>query len=163
MDIERQLVLPNFPYRGKFTTQQLKDISERVGRVVPLMFDAVGPNGALLNIPADAAGILAFHLVCAGVDAHTDHRQLIEGRVERDSSNLFEVTVWRPRGEFPDPPAAENEASIIAAQMKSQLTPEVRAALMVILRDEFAAASEQTQRQRAANVLAEHTQKEDSQ
>jgi len=125
------------------------------------MRDAVGPNGTLINIYPDMLAILAFHMAAAGADVHTDHRQLIESRLIRDETNMFEVYEWRARGEFSDTPAADadtttTEAAGIAENMKAQLTPEVRAALTAILLEEYKAADRDiSQRERAHNVLTE--------
>ena len=127
------LVLANYPYRDKFTPAQVAEALDRKDRLVDLLMDPVGPDGTLINIPVDMMHILAFHLAYAGADTHTDARQLIESRVVRDQQQMFEVYEWRPRGDFTDSPAAaepDTEAAGIAAQMKNQLTPEVRAAVV---------------------------------
>ena len=156
------LVLPNYPYLGKFTAGQTEEALARKDKLVEIMLDPVGPDGTLINIPMDMLHILAFHMAFAGADVHTDHRQLIESRTRRDESGMFEMSEWRPRGEFGDEPApaadADGEAAAVAAQMRSQLTPEVRAALATILAEEYAAATagtETTRRERAHNVLIE--------
>lgn len=155
------LVLPNYPYLNKFTKEQITDALARKDKLVELLLDPVGPDGTLINVPVDMMHILAFHLAYAGADTHTDSRQLIEARVRRDETQMFELKEWRPRGEFSDSepvgPAAD-EATAIAAQMKQQLTPEVRAAVASLLAQEYAAATERgqvTQRERAQNVLLE--------
>jgi hypothetical protein len=153
-------VLPDYPYRDRFTAEQVREALDRKDRLVELMMDPVGPNGCLMNLPVDMMHILAFHLAYAGADTHTDSRQLIESRVRRDEDAMFEIYEWRPKGEFGDTPPVEesnSEAASIAAQMKAQLTPEVRAALTSILLDEYAAATPtQSRRERAENVLTEH-------
>ena len=157
------LVLPNYPYLGKFTPAQTEDALARKDKLVEIMLDPVGPDGTLINIPMDMLHILGFHMALAGADVHTDHRQLIEFRTRRDESGMFEMSEWRARGEFGDTDTAatsdaDGEANAVAAQMRSQLTPEVRAALAAILAEEYAAAtetSEPTRRERAENVLIE--------
>jgi len=155
------LVLPNYPYLGKFSAEQVAEALDRKDRIVEAMIDPVGPDGTLINIPVDMLHILAFHLAYAGADVHTDHRQLIESRLIRDENNMFEVYEWRARGEFADTPAADadtttTEAAGIAENMKAQLTPEVRAALTAILLEEYKAADRDiSQRERAHNVLTE--------
>ena len=155
------LVLPNYPYRNKFTKEQTADALSRKDKIVELLMDPVGPDGTLINVPIDMMHILAFHLAFAGTDTHTDGRQLIEARTRRDETQMFEVSEWRPRGEFGDSEPvgpAEDEATAIAAQMKQQLTPEVRAAVASLLAQEYTAATERgqvTQRERAENILLE--------
>jgi hypothetical protein len=158
------MVLPNYPYKGKFTNDQVREALERKDRLVELLMDPVGPDGTLINIPVDMMHILAFHMAYAGADTHTDHRQLIESRTCRNESQMWEVYEWRPRGGFGDTPTAEPdtaaEAVTIASQMKTQLTPQVRAALAEILAAEFAATRDNiTTRERAENVLTEQRMK----
>lgn len=158
------LVLPNFPYKGRFSREQLAEAMDRKDRIVETLLDPVGPDGTLINLPLDMLHILAFHQALAGVDVHTDHRQLIESRTVRDDSQMFELCEWRPKGDFGDTPLTQDdpetggEAAGIAAQMRTQLTPEVRRAVAAILADEFAnatAATAITDAERAHNVLLE--------
>lgn len=151
-------VLPNYPYRNKFTAAQIAEALDRKDRLVELLMDPVGPDGTLINLPVDMMHILAFHLAYAGADTHTDQRQLIESRTRVDQSQMFEMYEWRPRGEFGDtePAATDTEAATIAGQMRQQLTPQLRAAVAEILLDEYAAViDEPTKRQRAENMLIE--------
>jgi hypothetical protein len=156
------LVLPNYPYRGKFSNEQVREALDRKDRLVEAMMDPVGPDGTLINIPVDMLHILAFHLAYAGGDVHTDHRQLIESRLVQDKNAMFEIYEWRPRGEFGPQADAQDttttEAAELANQMRQQLTPEVRSALAQILLDEYQAARPTiSQRERAENVLTEHS------
>ena len=159
------MVLPNYPYMNRFTPEQLNEAMDRKDRILETLMDPVGPDGTLINLPIDMLHILAFHQAFAGVDVHTDGRQLIESRVTRDESQMFELYQWRPRGDFGDQPAevdTDGEAETIAAQMKQQLTPQVRAALATILADELAAAAPGTAastREHAESVLIEHRMK----
>lgn len=157
------LVLPNYPYRDKFTPEQTAEALDRKDRIVETLMDPVGPDGTLLNLPVDMMHIIAFHQAYAGVDVHHDHRQLIEARPRRDETGMFEISEWRPRGEFgsdrtEQPADSLADAKAVAAQMRSQLTPEVRAALATILAEEYAAATagrQTTARERAENVVIE--------
>ena len=162
------LVLPNYPYLNKFTPEQVADALDRKDKLVELLMDPVGPDGTLINLPVDMMHIVAFHLAYAGADAHTDHRQLIESRPTRDESQMFEMYEWRPKGEFTDPPTESDdsggEAATIAAQMKQQLTPEVREALVSILAEEFQAARQAATvsgREKAQQVLIEQREMRD--
>lgn len=165
---DRPMALPNYPYRNRFSREQLLEAMNRKDRLVELLTDPVGPDGTLINIPADMLHILAFHLAFAGADAHDDHRKLIESRSCVDDSGMFEMYEWAPRGDFGDQPAVADpggEAAAVATQMKTQLTPEVRAAVLAILADEYAAATkaaEITDRERAENVLIEHRELRDN-
>ena len=160
------LVLPNYPYAGKFTNEQIADALARKDKLVDLLMDPVGPDGTLINLPVDMMHILAFHLAYAGADTHTDNRQLIESRKLVDDSQMFEMYEWRPRGEFGDQPSEsavpDGEAVSIATQMRQQLTPEVRAAVATILMQEYSAATDSTitDRERANGVLLEQKMKE---
>jgi len=155
------MALPNFPYKGRFTAEQLADAMDRKDRIIETLMDPVGPDGTLINVPVDMMHILAFHQALAGVDVHTDHRQLIESRSCVDKSEMFEMYEWRPRGDFGDtPPGADpaGEAAAVASQMRSQLTPQVRAAVMEILAEEARAATEATtvsRRESAEAVIIE--------
>ena len=157
------LVLPNYPYRGKFTAEQIQDALDRKDKIVETLMDPVGPDGTIINIPVDMLHIVGFHMAFAGVDVHTDHRQLIESRTTRDETGMFEMYQWKPKGEFgPQPPDADpdtgQEAATIAAQMRQQLTPQVREALVSLLAEEFDAARQGvtvSPRDKAAKVLIE--------
>lgn len=166
-DPRKATVFPNYPYAKAFTREQIADALDRKDKLVELLMDPVGPDGTLINLPVDMMHILAFHLAYAGADAHTDHRQLIESRTTRDESQMFEMYEWRPKGQFADTPTAQpdtGEAATIAAQMKTQLTPQVREALAHILAEEFAAATRGaaiSERERAENVLTEQREMRD--
>jgi hypothetical protein len=155
------LVLPDHPYKGKFTAEQVREALDRKDKLVELLMDPVGPNGTLINIPVDMLHILAFHLAYAGADTHTDSRRLIESRLRNEPDAMFEMYEWRPVGDFGDAdttPTADltAEAAGIAATMKQQLTPELRAALAEILADEYRAATPQiSRRQRADAIITE--------
>lgn len=165
-----KLVLRNYPYLNKFTPEQVEAALDRKDRLVEAMTDAIGPDGQWITIPADMLHILGFHLAFAGADVFDD-LALIESRLHENTANnneyglLWEgVREWRPKGEFeddPDKPAdaeTQMEAQHIAAQIRRQHTPELRAALAEIFAEEAGQAVEQrqiTSRQRAQNVLAE--------
>jgi len=155
------LALPNFPYKGRFTAEQLAEAMDRKDRIIETLMDPVGPDGTLINVPVDMMHILAFHQALAGVDVHNDHRQLIESRTCVDNSQMFEMYEWRPRGDFGDSPPVSDptgEAAAVASQMRSQLTPQVRAAVMAILAEEAKAATDAatvTRRESAENIIIE--------
>lgn len=167
---DEKLALPNYPYLNKFTPEQVEAAMERKDRLVEAMTDAIGPDGQWITIPADMLHILGFHMAFAGCDQFDDIA-LIESRLHENTANnnefglLWEgVREWRPKGEFkedPDKPAdadTQLEAQHMAAQLRRQSTPELRAALAEIFAEEAAEVSEQRQitgRQRAQNVLAE--------
>jgi hypothetical protein len=146
---QNPLVLPNYPYLNAFSKEQVGEALDRKDRIVELLLDPVGPDGTLINIPVDMLHILAFHLAYAGCDTHTDERQLIESRTVRDPESMWEMNEWRPRGTFDSEPETDDtaaaEAAALAASMKSQLTPEVRAALTALLVNENTANERRTQ------------------
>jgi hypothetical protein len=163
-----KLVLPNYPYRNRFSPEQTDEALARKDQLVELMMDAVGPDGTVINVPVDLLHILGFHLAFAGADVHTDHRQLIEARILPNEANdneygmrFEDMRIWKARGDFHDePPANESqqEANLLAAQLRRQSTPEVREALAKIFADEFgaqAASHTVNDRQRAENVILE--------
>ncbi len=155
------LVLPNHPYKGKFSAEQVSEALDRKDRLVALLMDPVGPDGTLINIPIDMLHILAFHLAYAGADTHTDARRLIESRPCSDPDAIFEMHEWRPVGGFGDTTVVDQddlttEAADIAATMKRQLAPELRAALTQILVEEArAAVPDISPRQRANAIVTE--------
>jgi hypothetical protein len=157
--VSNPLVLQNYPYKGKFSPEQVREALDRKDRLVELMMDPVGPDGTLINIPVDMLHILAFHVAYAGGDAHTDERQLIESRLVRDENAMFELYEWRPRGEFgdqTDPPSTDDQAAKIAEDLRTKLTPEVRDAVAAILLDQYNAAGQPvTKRETAEAVLLE--------
>ena len=127
-------VLPGFPYKNRFTAEQLADVAARREKLVDIMMDPVGPNGTVMSLPVDLLHILAFHMACAGADTHTDGRRLIESRTVRPADAMFEVCEWRPVGDFDDEPAPD--PVVEAREAADRLRPEVRAALATILTKE---------------------------
>ncbi len=125
------LVLPDFPYKNRFTVEQLEDMMARREKLVDIMLDPVGPNGTVMSLPVDMLHILAFHMACAGADVHTDGRRLIESRTVRPEDAMFEVSEWRPVGDFEDAPAPDPLEE--AHEAVSRLRPEVRDAVARIL------------------------------
>lgn len=167
---DETLALPNYPYLNKFTPEQVRAALDRKDRLVEAMTDAIGPDGTWINIPPDMLHILGFHMAFAGCDQFDD-LALIESRVVENAANdneyglLWEgLRQWKPKGEFkddPDKPSdadTQMEAQQMAALLRKQSSPELRAALADIFADEAAAAAKRAQipsRQRAQNVLAE--------
>jgi hypothetical protein len=168
-DQDKDLVLPNYPYRGRFSPEQVSAALDRKDRLVEAMTDAIGPDGTWINIPLDMLHILGFHLAFAGAEVFDD-LALIESRVRENPGNenehglLWEnLREWRPKGDFKDPdkPAdadTQMEAQQMAAQLRRQSSPELRAALAEIFAEEAAEAAGRDQisgRERAQNVLSE--------
>lgn len=121
-------VLPDYPYKNAFTAEQVREAMDRKDRILALLMDPVGPDGCLMSLPIDMMHILAFHLAYAGADTHTDSRRLIESRMVRDDSQMFEVYEWRPVGGFGDEPEPEP---------KRELSAQERAALTEAMVDEL--------------------------
>lgn len=161
-----KLVLPNYPYRGRFTKEQIEAALDRKDRLVEAMTDAIGPDGTWINIPPDMLHILGFHVAFAGGDVFDD-LALIESReVENPGNNnehglLWEgLREWRPKGDFkddPDKPSdadARSEAQQMAAELRRHSNPGVLAALADIFAEEAGAAQARLAG-RPANALVE--------
>ena len=165
---DQALVLPNYPYLNKFSQEQTAAALDRKDRLVEAMTDAVGPDGTMIAIPTDMLHILAFHMAFAGCDV-INELAMIESRVVPNQANDNDYGLqwsdwreWRAKGEFgttdDDTPSARDEAQQIAAQMRREFSPEVRAALADIMTEDAADQAESsrpTSRERAENVLRE--------
>lgn len=167
---DEKLLLPNYPYLGKFTPEQVEAALARKDRLVEAMTDPVGPDGTLINTPPDMLHILGFHMAFAGCDQFDD-LALIESREAPNEANdndhglLWEnFRVWKPKGEFkddPDKPAdadVQMQAQQMVSQLRRQASPEVLSALAEIFGEEAEAADRRSQiapRERTRNVLAE--------
>ncbi len=166
---DKALVLPNYPYLNKFSHEQTAAALDRKDRLVEAMTDAVGPDGTMIAIPTDMLHILAFHMAFAGCDV-INELALIESRVVPNQANDNDYGLqwsdwreWRAKGEFgettdDDTPTAAEEAKQIAAQLRSEFSPDVRAALAEIMTEDAADQAEKsrpTSRERAENVLRE--------
>lgn len=160
------LVLPNYPYQGRFTKEQIDAAMDRKDRLVEAMTDAIGPDGTWINIPPDMLHILGFHVAFAGGDVFDD-LALIESREVDNPGNdnehglLWEgLREWRPKGDFHDDPDKPDdadtrlEAQQMAAQLRRQYGPEVRAALADIFAEEAADAQARVKGQ-PRNALVE--------
>ena len=170
-DQKPQLVLPNYPYKGKIPPEQVQDALKRKDNLVEAMIDAVGPDGTLINIPMDMLHILGFHLAYAGADVFED-LALIESREVENPANdnehglLWEgLREWRVKGEFgrsedePDDAEVLSEARRVHSELAKQSTPELRAALAEIFAAEAAEAADRnsvSQQERAAGLLREN-------
>lgn len=160
------LVLPNYPYKGKFSPEQVEAALARKDRLVEAMTDAVGPDGTWINIPPDMLHILGFHVAFAGGDVFDDlalieSREVVNPGNDNEHGLLWEgLREWRPKGDFhddPDKPVdadAQLEAQQMAAQLRRQYGPDVRAALAEIFAEEAADAQARSKGQ-ARNALVE--------
>lgn len=128
-----------FPYRRKWTRAELDDILARKDQLAAAMTDAVGPVGQYLGIPADCLHILALHVALAGGEVRDELAYIVakpaKGGMFVDSKEWVLKKEYKPG----PPPADETDAKAEAAadQIRRQLTPEVRAAVIAKLTDEF--------------------------
>lgn len=142
-----------FPYRRKWTQEQLDEIFSRHVRLVEAMTDAVGPTGQVIYVPPDMLNILALHLALAGGEVQ-DRLAYIVGKpyvrpAEDDSPNrensnqrvyFDDVREWVLRSEYepgpPDPDETAAVAKAAAEKIRRQLPPEVMAQLAEIFIEE---------------------------
>ena len=137
-----------FPYLKKLTRAELEDLFPRIDRLRRDLTDPVGPAGVVMYVDAGTIANLAFHLaMCGHGDEPPDDKALIWPDVQPDESGLFEGAVlWRLKKEHepPPPPAATDEQLAAAVadareQMKTQIHPDVLAAVKAEIAREFLA------------------------
>lgn len=127
----------NFPYHRKWTKAQLDEILARKDGIAAAMMDAVGPTGQIVYIPDDLRHILALHLALAGAEVRDD-LAYITAKIRPDEPGMFADTrEWLLKSEYkPGPPPADEttaKAKAAADQIRRQLTPEVRAAVVALM------------------------------
>lgn len=134
-------VLPNFPYRLKFTQVEKNELLERIEKFRFILRDGVGLSGHTMSLDEGTIANLAAHLALAGSDV-VEEKAYIWGRVRDDENRMFADQVeWLVKKDVPQPAPepSENaalEASQIASQMK-QLHPAVRVELARIMQDQL--------------------------
>lgn len=131
-----------FPYRRKWTQEQLDEILDRKDRLVTAMTDAVGPTGQVLYIPIDLLHILALHMSLAGCEVQDRLAYIVSRPIKQDKPEelVFEGSLeWLLKQEYePGPPEIDEtaaQAKAAAEKIRRQLSPEVTAALAHILAD----------------------------
>lgn len=131
-----------FPYRRKWTQEQLNEILDRKDRLVAAMTDAVGPTGQVLYLPIDLLHILALHMSLAGCEVEDRLAYIVSRPVKQDKPEELvfqDAREWVLRQEYePGPPDIDETASqakAAAEKIRRQLSPEVTAALAHILAD----------------------------
>jgi len=134
-----------FPYRRKWTRDELDGVYARFEKIRDVLTDAVGPTGQVVFIDPAVVAILALHAALAGTDVHDD-QAFIESRIRPDATGMFANTrEWRVKGEFgpEDPPTPqeviEAKAEKVRREMREQVDPEVLAALSAKIAEEFLA------------------------
>lgn len=122
---------PSFPYRAKWSKEQVAPLEGRIQRIRAALTDPVGLSGHQMYIDDGSIANIASHLALAGCDVH-DGDALIEYRLRPDEDVMVrDAREWRPKGEFGDepPPPSLEEVEAQAAewreQMKRQIPPEV--------------------------------------
>jgi hypothetical protein len=135
-----QITPQTFPYRRKWTQAQLDEILERKDRLAEAMTDAVGPTGQMLFLPADIIHILALHVALAAGDVR-DELAYIAARIPPEGDALFAApresllqAEYEPAPPDPDETAAKAKAA--TDQIRRQLSPDVRAAVISMLNEE---------------------------
>ena len=158
-----------FPYRRKWTQEEIDEILARKDRIVEAMTDAQGPVGQTLFIPPDSLHILGLHLALAGGEVHDDLAYIVSVRRPEGTTMFEDAREWVVKKEYrPAPPDPDEDQTVAVAKaaaekIKRQLTPEVREVLTAIMADEFEKAtkdSEPTRRERAEALLAEAQMRE---
>lgn len=125
--------MSQFPYRARWSREQLAIIEQRIHRIRGALTDPVGLSGHQMYIDDASIANIASHLALAGCDIHPDDA-LIEYRLREDENVMIrDAREWRPKGEFgdePPPPTDEELAEKsrqFREQMKAQIPPEVLA------------------------------------
>jgi hypothetical protein len=136
-----QITPQTFPYQRKWTRAQLDEILARKDALSEAMADAVGPTGQIIYMPDDLRHILALHLALAGGTVR-DELAYIKARIRPNEPGMFADTrEWLLKSEYvpapPDPDETAVKARAAADQIRRQLTPEVRAAVMAMMADEL--------------------------
>lgn len=137
----------NFPYRRKWTTEELDDVYARYEKLSKAMRDPVGISGQALFIPPEQVAILALHLSLAGGDMHDDDRQFIWPYELPDEAGMWEGRVeWKVKKDTPPPPKtddAERQADQLLGQIERTFPPEVREAMKQKMVEQYRLATEQ--------------------
>lgn len=130
-----------FPYRRKWTKEQLDEILDRKDRLVEAMTDAVGPTGQMLYLPPDMVHIMALHIALAGGEVREELAYIVSRLRPAGEVMFADTREWLLKQEYKPGPAPADEtaakAKAAADQIRRQLTPEVTAALTQILADGF--------------------------
>lgn len=139
----------SFPYRAKWTKEQVQALEGRINRIRAALTDPVGLSGHQMYIDDGSIANIACHLALAGGDVD-DSVALIEYRLRPDDDVMIrDAREWRPKGEFgdePPPPSldeVERQAAEWREQMKKQIPPEVLDQLRRDLVREFKAQEDQ--------------------
>lgn len=129
-----------FPYRRKWTQEQIDEILARQARLTEAMTDAVGPVGQVLAIDAAIIQIMALHMALAGADVH-DELAYITPVIVNSPQAPADFHQWVLKSEYtpapPDPDEIKRKAQAAAEQIKRQLSPEVRAEVAAMMRKEY--------------------------
>lgn len=138
----------SFPYRLKFTQEQLADVTDRHERLAAAMTDAVGPTGQSIYVPPDLLHFLALHLALAGGDVQDRLAYIVSRPYEpsdvdddtRERVQFAGIREWVLKDDYEPEPADPNETAAIAMaaadKIRRQLPPEVMEQLTQIFVEE---------------------------
>lgn len=120
-----------FPYRARWTKEQINLLEGRIDRIRDALTDPVGLSGHTMYIDDGSIANIASHLALAGGDIHPD-AALIEYRLRPDEDVMIrDAREWKPKGDFgdePPPPSREElaeQARLYREQMKAQIPPDL--------------------------------------
>lgn len=123
--------MSQFPYRARWSREQIEKVDGRIERIRAALTDPVGLSGHQMYIDDGSIANIASHLALAGGDVN-EADALIEYRLRPDEDVMIrDAREWRPRGDFgdePAPPSLEQVAAQAAEwreHMKKQIPPEV--------------------------------------
>lgn len=135
-----------FPYRRKWTQEQIDEILDRKDKLAAAMTDAVGPVGQQLYIDASHLHVLALHLALAGADVH-DELAYIVAEIINSPGAPADFHHWHLRADYqppaPDADEIQRKAAAAADQIRRQLSPEVRREVLEMMREEYERATQE--------------------
>lgn len=126
-----------FPYKRKWTTEEVALIDAQYLKRQEHLTDVVGPSGQVVYMDPSIVSMLALHLALVDLG-------FIESRLRPDRYGMFEhFREWRVTGEFDDddlpedPAVTEERADRLRQEMRENVDPDVLAALEDKIAAEF--------------------------
>lgn len=123
--------MSQFPYRARWSKDQIKQLEGRIDRIRDALTDPVGLSGHTMYIDDGSIANIASHLALAGCDINPDVA-LIEYRLRPDEDVMIrDAREWKPKGDFgdePPPPSREElaeQARLYREQMKAQIPADL--------------------------------------
>jgi hypothetical protein len=143
-----------FPYRRKWTQEQVDEIIARQARLTEAMTDAVGPVGQVLGIDAAIIQIMALHMALAGCEVREELAYIVPVIINQPGAPA-DFHQWVLKSEYkpapPDPDEIKRKAQAAAEQIKRQLSPAVRAEVAAMMREEYERVEKTNQDDKAVN------------